>query len=105
MQDRIDALENERTKLRRDLEDRDHRLKRRQNIIDELDVAVRMRGIDAEPLEQITAQLQAEQEARKTEQYKRRERNKALFDRIRAGESIPMEAFDAPLPKEVKDVE
>lgn len=96
----IQSLQDERTKLQRDLDDRDHRLQLRQNIIDELDAAVRMRGIHAEPLEQITAQLRSEQEARQKEQNRLRDRNRALMDRIRAGEEVSMDEFNAPLPKE-----
>ena len=98
----IETLQGERTKLQRDLAACDHRLQLRQNIIDELDAAVRMRGIYAEPLEQITAQLRSEQEAREKQQNRLRERNKALFERIRAGEQDDESAFTKPLP-EVRD--
>jgi len=96
----IEELRGERTKLRRDLDDRDHRLKLRQNIIDELDAAVRMRGIHAEPLEQIANQLRTDQENRNKQQNRLRERNRVLFDRIRAGEQVDESEFTAPLPPE-----
>lgn len=62
MQARIDELEAERTMLRRDLQDRDHRLQLRQNTIEELDAAVRIRGIHAEPLAEVVEGLATRKE-------------------------------------------
>nr|BDD45715.1 hypothetical protein 19 [bacterium] len=81
MQDHIDSIEFQLQKLNRELDDANHRLKLKQNTIDDLDAALQLYGTHAKPVEQVVDGLATRKEGLdEATAAKRRESGRLMND-------------------------
>ena len=100
--DEITSLKDERKRLRRELEDANFMAESREKRLTELTAVVDHRGLYPRAIEDLANDLRQYESEQQRQRNRLVERNRGLMDRIRGGEDVPMELFDAPLPPEAE---
>ena len=85
----IQALQDERTRLRREVEDRDHRLGLKQTLIEDLTAVGQIRGIHAEPLAEIVEGIAARKQTLDKTTAERRAESGRMMNALALQQGLP----------------